>query len=172
MKGQISIDYYLSLIVFIFFVVYFLFQTSNLVPTFINQMEEQRIRSEAYQMSELLINYAGSPSDWNTLVPDNTDQIDGIGLLDQNRNKVNVVSSAKVAALNTICSNQGQEFLRSKINTDLQFSLFLVDRTDGSTDLGCSPAVGNLRGFSVTERRIVAFDDNRFGELALQVWRQ
>lgn len=168
MKGQISIDYYVALIIFIFFVVYLLFQISNLVPNFIGQLEEQRIRSETYQMSELLLNDAGSPANWNTLAPG---QINRIGLSDQNRNKTNLLSVAKIAALNALCADQGQQFLRSKLATDLQFSVFVIDRTDGSTDLICQPANPSLRGFAVTTKRVVAFDDGRFGELTLQVWK-
>lgn len=169
-KGQISIDYYVALIIFIFFVVYFLFQVSNLVPTFVGQMEEQRMRSEAYQMSELLVNDPGSPTNWPTLVPDNIDQIARIGL-NGNQNKTNLVGLAKLSALGSLCSSQGQQFLRNKIATDLQFSVFVVDRTDGSTELDCSPTNPNLRGFSVTTRRVVAFPDGRFGELTIQVWK-
>lgn len=168
MKGQISIDYYVALIIFIFFVVYLLFQISNLVPNFVGQLEEQRIRSETYQMSELLSNDAGSPANWETLAPG---QINRIGLSDQNRNKTNLLSVAKIAALNTLCANQGQQFLRSKLATDLQFSVFVIDRTDGSTDLVCQPENPSLRGFAVTTKRVVAFDDGRFGELTLQVWK-
>ncbi len=171
MKGQISIDYYVALIIFIFFVVYFLFQISNLVPQFIGQMEEQRMRSEAYQLSELLVNDIGRPSNWNALVPSSTGQIERVGLSDQSRNKTNLVSAAKVAALNSLCASQGQQFLRTKLVTDLQFSVFVVDRTDGSTDVDCEPVTPNLRGFSVTTRRVVAFNDGRFGELTIQVWK-
>ena len=67
MKGQISIDYYVSLIIFIFFVVYFLFQITNLVPVFIGQMEEQRMRSETYQISELLINLETADAFWTAI---------------------------------------------------------------------------------------------------------
>lgn len=171
MKGQMSIDYYVALIIFIFFVIYFLFQVSNIVPNFIGEMEEQRMRAEAYQFSELLVNGVGSPPDWDTLVPAQTGGIGRVGLSDQSRNKTNLLSVAKINALDELCSTEGQQFLRSRIETDLQLSVFLVDRTDGSVDISCSPVTPNLRGFSVTTRRIVAFDDNRFGELTLQVWK-
>ena len=56
MKGQISIDYIIAIVIFIFFVIYFLFEITNIVPKFIGQIEEQEIRSKAYQISEILIN--------------------------------------------------------------------------------------------------------------------
>lgn len=173
MKGQISIDYYIALIIFIFFVVYFLFQISNLVPNFLGQMEEQRMRSEAYQISELLVNDIGSPPDWNTLVPDKTAQIKRIGLSDQTRNKTNLLSSPKIKALDGICLNEtlGQHFLRSAIDTDLQFSVFLINKSSGGAEFSCQPAASNLRGFSVITKRVVAFDNGNFGELTLQLWR-
>lgn len=171
MKGQISIDYYISLIIFIFFVVYFLFQTSTLVPIFIGQMEEHRIRAESFQLSELLVNDIGSPSNWNTLVPNQTDQIARIGLSDQSKSKTNLVSSSKVSALNTICSiSDGQELLRSKLDTDLQLTVFVIDRTDDSIDVNCEPELPS-KGFLATTKRVIAFDDGRFGELAIRVWR-
>jgi len=170
MKGQISIDYYVALIIFIFFVVYFLFQTTNLVPVFVNQMEEQRMRSETYQMSELLVNHAGVPANWDLLLPNNIGQIQRIGLLDQTTNKTNRISVAKVASLDFICDTQGQQFLRSRMMTDLEFSVIIVDRTDGSTELDCVSNTTNSRGFLVTTRRVVALDDGRYGELTMQVW--
>lgn len=175
MKGQISIDYYIALIIFIFFVVYFLFRVSNLVPDFIGRMEEQRMRSEVYQFSELLANDFGNPPNWETLSPGS---IKRIGLSDQSRNKTNLLSVAKVAALNSLCASQGQSFLKSKIVTDLEFSVFLIDRTDSSVDLSCSGPDTNAttgeplsRSFTVTTKRVVALNDGRFGELAVQMWR-
>lgn len=167
-KGQLSIEYFVAMIIFIFFVVYFLFQMSNLVPEFTGEMEGQRIRSEAYQMSEILINSPGIPANWNTLPYSQTVLF---GLSNQTLNKTNLLSSAKMASIGSTCASLGQQSIRSKMYTDLEMSMLIVDRTDGSPRLDCSAPRNNTRGFSVTVRRIVAFDDGRFGDLTLQVWR-
>ena len=179
MKGQISFDYYVSLIIFVFFAVYFLFQITNLVPNFVGLMEEQRIRSEAYQISELLINDVGNPNDWDSLVPGSESSINRIGMSDETRNSTNLLAISKINDLESVCTTQGHEFLRSRMGTDLQFSVFVIDRTDDSVLLDCLPPNVNtttgepfLRGFSVSASRIVAFDDGNYGELRLQVWKQ
>jgi len=167
-KGQVSIEYFVSLIIFIFFVVYFLFQMSNLVPEFIGEMEVQRIRSEAYQMSEILVNHPGVPANWNSLP---YSQISVFGLSNHVLNKTNLISAPKIGALSSICSSMGQQALRSKMDTDLEFSALIVNRVNGSLMLDCSAPRNNTRGFSVTVRRTVAFDSGGYGDLTLQVWR-
>lgn len=167
-KGQLSIEYFVAMIVFIFFVVYFLFQMSNLVPEFTGEMEGQRIRSEAYQMSEILVNSPGMPPNWNSLPYQQTVLF---GLSNQTLNKTNLLSSSKMASMGATCASLGQQAIRSKMYTDLEMSMLIVDRTDGSPRLDCTAPRNNTRGFSVTVRRIVSFDDGRFGDLTLQVWR-
>lgn len=170
MKGQISFDYYIAIIAFIFFVVYFLFQITNLVPNFLAQMEEQRMRLEAYQVSEILINDVGSPENWVGLP---MSSINRIGLSDYVRDETNLISLAKVADLNTKCVAGAHTELREKLDTDLQFSLFVIDRSDGTPLLSCipPPAEQSLRGLAVTSSRTVAFDDGSYGELTVQMWR-
>jgi len=167
-KGQLSIEYFVAMIIFIFFVVYFLFQMSNLVPEFTGEMENQRIRSEAYQISEIMINSPGMPANWNALPYSQTVLF---GLSNQTLNKTNLLSSAKIVSMNSTCVSLGQQAIQSKFYTDLEMSMIIVDRTDGSPRLDCNAPRNNTRGFSVTVRRIVAFDDGRFGDLTLQMWR-
>ena len=167
-KGQLSIEYFVAMIIFIFFVVYFLFQISNLVPEFTGEMEVQRIRSEAYQISEIIINSPGMPTNWNTLPYQQTVLF---GLSNQTFNKTNLLSSSKMASMGSTCASLGQQAIRSKLYTDLEMSMLIVDRTDGTPRLDCSAPRNDTRGFSVTVKRIVAFDDGRFGDLTLQMWR-
>lgn len=168
-KGQISIDYIVAIIAFFFFAIYFLYEVSNVVPRYVQQIEEQRIRSEAYQMSELVMNDAGRPLNWNQ-VPVN--QIVRMGLSESaTANKTNLMSAAKAVALNNICATQGHAFVRTMMRTDLQFSLFLVDRTNGTTYMSCSPASTVNRGFSATVKRVGAMDNGNFAELTVQAWR-
>lgn len=175
MKGQISIDYYVSIAVFIFFIVYFLFQISNIVPTFKGQMEEQRMRLEAYQISEVLANDGGKPLQWAWQPIGN---IERIGLSDHMANKTNLLNVSKIAALDELCESQGQQFLKTRMGTDLDFSVFVIDRRNNTVMLDCLPPDTNattgaplLRGTSITAARMVAFNNNDFGEIKVQVWR-
>jgi hypothetical protein len=167
-KGQTSIEYVVSIMLFIFFVVYFLFQMSNLVPEFLSEMEAQRIRSESYQMSEIFVNHPGVPSNWNSLP---YSQVTVFGLSNHILNKTNLLSTAKISSLRSICSSLGQQAVRSKLDTDLEFSIIVVNRVNGTVMLDCNAPRNNTRGFSSTVRRTVAFDDGNYGDLTLQVWR-
>lgn len=177
MRGQISIDYYAAVIIFVIIVVYFVFQIMNIVPRFISQMEHERMRSESYQISEILVNDAGLPIDWNNLVLSNPSAIQRIGFSDQTSSMTNVMSSAKADALNTLCSTQGQEFVRSKLNTEFQFSLVVLNRDTDMTVINClGPSTDvdgrpTTRGFVATTTRVFSFANGEIGHMTLEVWK-
>jgi hypothetical protein len=177
MKGQISIDYYAAVIVFIIIVAYFVFQIANIVPRFVAQIEEESMRSESYQISEIFVNDVGHPNDWNTLVGSNPGQIQRIGFSDQSVGNSNLVSLSKVSSLQTLCANQGHEFVREIVNTDFQFSVLVVDRDTDITQATCfAPATDSSgrpfgRGFVARTSRVFAFDNGNVGELIVQVWK-
>lgn len=170
MKGQFSIDFYISFIFFIMFVIYLFFQISKIIPNYLNEVNVQTLRSEAYQISELLINDLGEPKDWNILPEDQRNKIKRIGLLDETQNKTNLISQTKATALNTICNSaDGYEMIKSKIATDYQFSLILINRVNNETLINCFVSGAMTKPIRVDMRRIVAFD-NSYGELILQMW--
>jgi len=66
MKGQISfVEYIVSITIFITFAVFFFYNLLSFMPTYLNEIRNERVRSEAYQISELLINDLGEPVNWH-----------------------------------------------------------------------------------------------------------
>ena len=138
MKGQISIDYIIAIVIFIFFVIYFLFEITNIVPKFIGQIEEQEIRSKAYQISEILINDPGYPENWNFFKLD-SEYIQRIGLSNIQATKTNYflnernyLSLNKINRLMELCDTTlggiGYEKVTEKIGTNLDFSIIITDK--------------------------------------------
>ncbi len=175
-KGQFAVDYYIAIIVFILFAAYILFELAKVLPSFVDEMETQRIRAESYQISELLINDEGSISNWETLSQDDVKRIVfRLGLSDEDRKKTNAVSLEKLQAFESLCaSNGGYDFIRSTMKMDYlnyHFSVMVVDRTNGNILVNCFPSE-NIPSKSIRTdtRRIVSFGQNAYGELILQVW--
>ena len=69
MKAQISYDFYFSLVVFVLFISFLFFRLITFLPFYSDEISIQRLRSEAYQISEILINDAGHPGNWHTDMP-------------------------------------------------------------------------------------------------------
>jgi len=67
MKGQLSfVEYLVSFLVFITFISYFFLRIINETPIFLNEIRNERIRAEAFQLSEILVNDPGEPINWET----------------------------------------------------------------------------------------------------------
>lgn len=164
MKGQFGIEQLISLSIFITFVAYFFFQFLSLRPAYLKEVKNERIRAEAYQVSELLINDPGYPISW-TLDPDQTKRV---GLSDESFNKTNLLSSAKISMFNSQCSSDYNK-VKKWIGSDYDFSIFLTDKSTGILKINCYPPNMAPKGINVTVRRIVAFDSS-YGELVLQMW--
>jgi len=170
MKAQISfVEFLTSMIIFIAFVGYFSIQILMFVPNYINQIKSERLRSEAFQISELLINDPGQPLDWNL----NFANAKRIGFSDQLSNKTNLLSGAKISVFNTKCQeNYGN--VKNLMGIDHDFSLILIDANTGGLEIrNCRPATATIRQVNTTIRRVVAYDDGgvvKYGELILQVW--
>lgn len=65
MKGQISfVEYLAALTIFITSVLYIAFQLISFIPQYLNQVNDERVRIDAYQISELLANDPGNPINW------------------------------------------------------------------------------------------------------------
>ena len=67
MKGQFTWDYIVSIAAFIAIVAYLSLQMINKAPSTLDTIRAEYLRSEAYQISEQLINNPGYPQDWETL---------------------------------------------------------------------------------------------------------
>jgi len=66
MKAQVSFEYYFSLVLFVMFAMYVVFQTISVTSVYRAEVRNRLIKTEAYQISELLVNDLGEPIDWNT----------------------------------------------------------------------------------------------------------
>lgn len=166
MKGQISfVEYLVSMVVFIVFVSYIFLSISDFIPSYLNEIKKERMKSEVYQVSELLINDPGEPKNWNAV---GDGQIKRIGLSDENSDKTNFLSASKVNALRTKCANY--DSVRDWLGVENQFSLLIVDKTGSVEAVDCHPTTYVTRGLNVSIRRTVAFSNMGYGELVLQMW--
>lgn len=170
MKGQISFEQIISVIIFVAIVSYILFNVFNYIPVYLREMRNEELKSEAYQISELLINDPGDPPNWHTGV-----NINRIGLSNENQNKTNLISYDKLDKLNSICfppDYVDYDTVNKSISTSHQFSIstsgikcpILVDCRPKATiqKTGASPSL---------IRRIVAVDKpSAYCELKIQVW--
>lgn len=170
MKGQFSLEQLVAMTLFVAFVSYVLFTVLNLVPTYNSQVKAERLKSEAYQMSELLINNPGNPANWNL-----ANQPISFGLSNQTANLTNYVSTTKMGYLSSFCfapNYAGYSQVSQWLGTDRQFSILLLSRNCAIPPVDCRPNSSVFRGSSVNVsiKRYVAFNQNCFGELDLQVW--
>lgn len=163
MKAQLSLEYYISLITFILFVTYVSFQLIKISPQFINEVKNERLKSEAYQISELLINDAGEPINWY-----NQQNVKRVGL-SSNLNKTNFLSLEKITAFQSKC-NSDYNNIRKLIGTEYYFSLQLIDRSSGQKLIDCNPPVTVIKPAKVVMSRIVALSSNSFSEMILKLW--
>jgi hypothetical protein len=162
MKAQLSVEYYVSLTIFILFVGYIFFQLILRSPQFITEVENERLRSESYQVSELLINDPGQPIDWNQA------NVKRIGL-SSNLNMTNLLSIEKISSLQSIC-NSDYEKIRKSLGTEYFISIDLVNMTSGEKLIACTSPISVTKKTKISITRIVALDSKNFGELTLQMW--
>ncbi len=166
MKAQLSFEYYISLIIFIVFVTYLFFQLLNYAPNYFNEVKLQRLRSEAYQISELLVNDAGYPDTWDS------GDAKRLGLLDQSQNKINFLSWNKITKFNDMCKSSYIS-IRNLLGAEDNLKILLVDKNTQSSLIDCS-APDNPGRNRADIRRTVAYRNSfgglSFGELTVQAW--
>jgi len=76
LKGQLTLEYLISFFIFLSLVIYVYYALSSNIPNFVGKIEKENIRSENYQLSELLINDDGEPWNWDEA------NVERIGLFD------------------------------------------------------------------------------------------
>lgn len=170
MKGELSfIEYIASMSVFISFVAYIFFLLLRYYPLYVQEMEAERKRLEAYQISEILINDPGDSADWDSL-----NSVKRLGFSDETKNKTNLLSLAKINKMRDLWSNDfcapGYEWVKSKIDSEFDFSLTLVNLITQELLINCLPPKVVITPTNITVRRIVTFSSGDFGELIVQVW--
>lgn len=169
-KGQMNIEYVITMTLFITLVVYISFRLLNYTPSYTQAIRSEYLRSEAYQLSELLVNDVGEPSSWNTTWHTTPSAVKRLGLSEGT--KTNLLSVDKITTMEEMCTSAyGYVTGRLGIDTnDYQISLFFRDSSSGSILLDCSPVYTVSRQDVATIKRTVALSSGGYGELAVQVW--
>jgi hypothetical protein len=156
MKGQITVEYFVSMIVFVIFTLYIYHSFSSNIPKFIAEIEREDIRSKAYQVSEVLLNDFGDPEDWYTGGLPNR-----LGLSDEVYGKTNLLSSRKIDDLQTMCSADYDD-VQNALLLQEPISVFIFRiNSDGSRSqlLSCEPPEAVGRVITANVRRITAYVD-------------
>jgi hypothetical protein len=170
-KGQINVEYFVSVIVFIIFTSYIVIELLRFVPYYLVEVDNEVMRSEAYQLSELLVNDAGSPSNWEN---HDAGAITRLGLSDEKANRTNMLSMTKVQSFNSNCTTGGgYDKVGRWLDTYDSFSIVIIDSATSNVVANCQPAAEEARVaglLNITVRRIVAFDSGSYGELILNLW--
>lgn len=170
MKGQFSIETDLTIIVFIIFISYFFFQLVKTTPSYIKEVDYRRLQSEAYQISELLINDPGEPANWDTFQVDQINQIKRIGLLDEMQNKANLISQDKLSKLNDICNKWQVDKVRELLGTEYQLSIYAVKLDTAELLVDCHPQDTITKKAAINITRNIAISPNSYGQLILELW--
>ncbi|MBI2084290.1 MAG: hypothetical protein HYT70_01600 [Candidatus Aenigmarchaeota archaeon] len=168
-KGQLSIDFYVALIIFLSAIAYVVFQLVQVTPATLNALREENIRIQAYQISELLVNDGGHPNNWGEpAVP--LEDIRRIGFSDTSRNITNFVSSQKIQRFKTICDSNYNAIL-NLLNVDDGLAITIINH-DTQTITACRPPSIESQQISVNITRVVSIDGSSLGEILVEVWRR
>jgi hypothetical protein len=160
-KAQIGFEQVFSLSLFVFSVTYLIYQLLSYYPSYIGEMRRESIFSEAYQISEILVNDYGDPISWYSLP---LAQIKRIGLLNESIGKSNVLSLIKISKANEICNLNYQKFKQLlDLKNDISFIVYLNNNVVAS----CTRPFGER---VVKVNRIVAFDNGSYGELVIWLY--
>jgi hypothetical protein len=160
-KAQIGFEQVFSLLLFVFSVTYLIYQLLSYYPSYIGEMRRESIFSEAYQISEILVNDYGDPAIWYSL---SLDQIKRVGLLNESIGKSNVLSLIKISKANEICNLNYQKFKQLlDLKNDISFVVYLNNNIVAS----CTRPFGER---VVKVNRIVAFDNGSYGELVIWLY--
>ena len=170
LKGQLTIQYLASFIFFLGLVIYIYFSYSANLPTFVEEVRKEDIRSKAFQLSEMLLNDPGKPKNWNQSSTD----IERLGFSDQHTNKNNLILKSKIDAFNSqfgdCSSSQQYEQVQEKLafNTSFSFLIFNVSE-DGVRELllNCAPPEFPKTSINATVKRTTALNNTETGELEL-----
>ena len=174
MKGQISFaEYLVAIVIFLSFVGYFSFQLLNFFPAYLTQVRNERVRSESYQLSELLINNPGYPIDWQSRIPSDVGSIKRLGLNDETQNVTDLVSTSKVNQFITLCRTYGYSKVKSLLDTDGDFSVIIsiINSDSGTTSdiLKCIALTPTSRAINTTIVRFAAINSSYYLQMILQV---
>jgi hypothetical protein len=164
MKAQFTIDFYIALITFVVFTTYIAFQVFSYTPPYLMEIESQKLRSEIFQISEILINDAGEPANWS-----NINDIKRLGLSNETLNYTNYLSTTKIHQIG-ICDDAKYEKVKGLLDIKNDFTLILTNVTSGDILINCTLNQTVFKKIAASISRIVAIDSGDYGELTLEVW--
>jgi len=162
MKGQLTIEYLISFIIFIGLIAYIYLSYSANIPSFIEEVKKEDTRSKAFQLSEVLINDPGEPETWDETT------VERVGLLDQSSNRQNLISQVKINELRDLtgspCNDIGYDKLKSKLSMDKEFSVIIseIDTSNGNRNplYNCFPPSPIIGAINTTLIRVIAVNDS------------
>jgi hypothetical protein len=160
-KVQVGFEQLFSLSLFVFSVTHLIYQLISYYPSYIGEMRIESIFSEAYQISEILVNDYGDPPNWYSLP---LDQIKRIGLLNESIGKSNVLSLVKVSKASETCNLNYQKLKQIlDLKNDISFVVYLNNNVVASCTRPFGERVAKVN-------RIVAFDNGSYGELVIWLY--
>jgi len=166
-SGLFNVEYLTVLTMFIMFSTYFTFRMMEQKPAYMREINAEIFRSESYRLSEMLVNDAGEPADWQTLVGTGGEgSIKRIGLSDESGNVTNLLSEAKLSKMKALCA---ADYANAKrlVGGGHYFSLVRTG-SSGIPETICSPGVTGDVKASIT--RLVAFSGGDYGKIVVQMW--
>ena len=179
-KSQIGFELYFSISAFVLVVAYLFFQLLKQYPAYLNQVQYEILKAEAYQLSEILVNDPGEPANWEppqTFLGSviwwiqnifNPNTIKRIGLNDETENKTNLISKVKAETFNYLC-NLYPERIQKWLDTNRSFAIYLKDN-EGNVLISCNTLAASQ--FVISVHRVVAISSGKktnYGELILEL---
>ncbi|MEM5799426.1 MAG: hypothetical protein QXZ43_02055 [Candidatus Aenigmatarchaeota archaeon] len=160
MKAQISIEYMIALGIFISLVTYIYLQYINNITPFLEDVIKEEKRTQAFQISEILLNDPGEPTNWDIIGPKR------IGLADETSSSTNSIKKSKIDALD--CSKINKLLA---IEQPLNVLIFDVDSSTGNRKplKSCLSSQLRIDQINVTIRRYAVYDENKIAEIIVQV---
>ncbi|MCD6403382.1 MAG: hypothetical protein J7K98_03560 [Candidatus Aenigmarchaeota archaeon] len=166
MKGQIDLEFMVSLVVFIMAVAYIHVSLSSMIPEHSRMIKRENLYAKAYALSQFLINDPGNPANWTTL-----ETAKRIGLMDERYNKTNLISMTKAT---NFCKSYETFLRKTGINNTVKISIIDLENVSKLTSL-CSPNYNISTPVEVTLRRIVAYEydgELRYAEFTVTLWER
>ncbi len=168
MKAQVSSEYYFSLVLFVMFATYIVFQTISATSVYRAEIRNRLLKAEAYQISELLVNDFGEPLNWTQTSPG---EIKRIGLSSELKNLTNLISLDKIQAFNQTCSSDYNSIAEKLgVPQDYQFEITIADLISNTLLASCSPPTKISRQNIAEVTRIAALDSGSYAKISVRVW--
>jgi ABC-type transport system involved in Fe-S cluster assembly fused permease/ATPase subunit len=136
MKGQINLEFILSVLVFLSVMSFITIQIINSVSEVRRDLAVEDIKSSAFQISNILMFDKGSPENWDAT------NVKRIGL----KADFYSLDAGKVNSLNALCSGgNGYKKFVSIVNLGLSEDIYLnISTLSGKTLAFCAPPVESL----------------------------